>query len=62
VDEKSAEEQPNIDVVAPEIVVVALKVDLWIQFTTDRKFEQCNHILYWVRDDLAEKFRICCLD
>jgi hypothetical protein len=28
VDEKSAEEQPNIDVVAPEIVVVALKVDL----------------------------------
>jgi hypothetical protein len=51
VDEKSADEQPNVYVVASE---VALKVYLRIQFTTDRKFEQRNHILSYVRD-LAEK-------
>jgi hypothetical protein len=54
VDEKSADEQPNVYVVASE---VALKVYLRIQFTTDRKFEQRNHILSWVHD-LAEKLGI----
>jgi hypothetical protein len=54
VEEKSVYEQPNIDVAAPEVVVVAHKVYFRIQFTTGRKFEQRNHMLSWVRD-LAEK-------
>jgi hypothetical protein len=45
VDEKSVNEQPNVDVVAPEVIAVALNVYLRIQFTTDRKFEQRNHML-----------------
>jgi hypothetical protein len=44
VDEK-VNEQLNVDVVAPEVVVVAPKVDFRIKFTTDRKFEQRNHML-----------------
>jgi hypothetical protein len=37
-------------VVTREVVVVAPKVDFWIQFTTDRKFEQRVDMLKWVHD------------
>jgi hypothetical protein len=54
VEEKPADEQPNNDVVVPEVVVVTPKVDFRIQFTADRKFEQRADMLQWVRD-LSEK-------
>jgi hypothetical protein len=54
VDEKPADGQPKVDVVAPEVVVVAPKVDFRIEFTTDMKFEQRNHMLSWIHG-LAEK-------
>jgi hypothetical protein len=41
----NVDEQPNVDVVVPEVIAVALNVYLRIQFTTDRKFEQRNHML-----------------
>jgi hypothetical protein len=50
VEEKSVDEHPNNDVVAPEVVEVTPKVDFRIEFTTDRRFEQRADMLKWVRD------------
>ena len=36
VEEKSADEPPKVDMVAPEVVVVAPKFDFRIEFTSDR--------------------------
>ncbi|MCI17748.1 hypothetical protein A2U01_0038898 [Trifolium medium] len=43
VDAKTADEPPKVDVVAP-------KVDFCIEFTTEKKFEQREQMLSWVRD------------
>jgi hypothetical protein len=46
VDEKSADEPPKVDVVAPEIVVAAPKVDSRIEFTMDKSLSNttiCCH-------------------
>jgi hypothetical protein len=54
VDEKTANEPSNVDVVAPEVVVVAPKFDFRIEFTSDRRFEQRADMQKWVFD-LYEK-------
>jgi hypothetical protein len=48
VDAKPTDKPPKV--VAPKVDVVAHKVDFCIKFTTERNFEEREHMLSWVRD------------